>query len=935
MTRSLEAATIQPARRDREAGVDLSGRVALVTGGGRGVGRLLARTLAEAGAAVALIARSSDELAATVEQIRDAGAVAAAASADVTDETAVTAALAQLRAQLGPVDILINNAGINGPMGVMWETESAEWWRTLEVNLGGAFVLSRMLLPDMIATGRGRIINITSNAGVYRWPLVSAYVTSKAALIKLTETLAAETVKHGVSVFSVDPGLLPIGLSDAALMSTAQPDTAEGRVFGWIRGQLKAGRGADPDRAAQLILELASGRGDCLSGRHLTVADDLDTLLGRSDEIRRGDLHTLRLCTGVPVTAPPPHDPPEARERAPIQAVEHDTLFTRRHGRAADTPGTSATGAADGQHGFAGRSAADLALALSEEIPVTPGPDEVDATDRARLAQAVDFIESNDTGTVIAELLPSLNSEQADAIAARCGLSHAAVLVFPRSLRGLHEHLRAIGLTVGEISHSVVVRDRLSRRYGLPRDSVNVRILRAPVSARNRESCQIEIFALPVGEPGALEQLAACERVSGQEAHVALEVHDPDTVILSGLRSLLIEAGLRSDGGGYSEHEDATVLYFRVGDRPEGLRRLELIAPGRHAAVLTAHLGEPEEDPATRLLQLMTGAWRTQAIAVAAELRLADHIAGQPQTTVEQLASVTATDPDSLDRLVRYLAGLGIVERSHSSIRLTELGELLRTDASPSLHALAVLYGGPFYESYGGLAHSVRTGRAAFDHVFGQHHFEYFAERPHLASLFDRAMASSASIFGRIADIVDLSAASVVVDIAGGNGELLAQILPAAPHLRGVLLERPHALKAARSKLQAAGCADRCQLFTGDFTTAVPPDGDVYILSRVLHDWDDQQCRLILKRCAEAMSPNAQLLILERLLPEDDSPSLAAAWDVHMLCNVGGRERTAEHFSRLLRESGFTLTGQHRLPLEFVMLQATPQPRSHRSPGNA
>jgi hypothetical protein len=162
--------------------------------------------------------------------------------------------------------------------------------------------------------------------------------------------------------------------------------------------------------------------------------------------------------------------------------------------------------------------------------------------------------------------------------------------------------------------------------------------------------------------------------------------------------------------------------------------------------------------------------------------------------------------------------------------------------------------------------------------------------------------------------------------VAGGNGELLAQILSAAPHLRGVLLERPHALEAARAKLQAVGCADRCQLVTGDFTAAVPPDGDVYVLSRVLHDWDDQQCRLILQRCAEAMSPSAQLLILERLLPENDSPSLAAAWDVHMLCNVGGRERTAGHYRRLLRESGFVLTGQHRLPLEFVVLQATPRP---------
>ncbi len=507
MTTMLEAAITRPDRRERAADVDLRGRVVLVTGGGRGVGRLLARTLAEAGAAVALIARSSDELATTVEQIQDAGGVAVAASADVTDETAVTAALAQLRAQLGPVDILINNAGINGPMGVMWETEQAEWWRTLEVNLGGAFVLTRMLLPDMIDAGRGRIINITSNAGVYRWPLVSAYVTSKAALIKLTETLAAETVKHGVSVFSVDPGLLPIGLSDAALMSTAQPDTPEGRVFGWIRGQLKAGRGANPARAAQLILELASGRGDCLSGRHLTVADDLDTLLGRSDEIRRSDLHTLRLCTGAPVTGPPPRDPPGAREHTLIQAVKCDTTFTHRRGLAADTPCTSAIGVV-GQHGFAGHSAGDLVPARSGEIPVAPGPDEIDATDRARLAQAVDFIEGNDTGTVIAELLPGLSGDQADAVAARCGLSHAAVLVFPRSLSGLHDHLHTIGLTVEEISHSVVVRDRLCRRYGLPRDSVNVRILRAPVSARDRVSCMIEIFALPVGGPGSAR--AAC-----------------------------------------------------------------------------------------------------------------------------------------------------------------------------------------------------------------------------------------------------------------------------------------------------------------------------------------------------------------------------------------------------------------------------------------
>jgi NAD(P)-dependent dehydrogenase (short-subunit alcohol dehydrogenase family) len=268
---------------------DLSGMVAMVSGGGRGVGRLLARALAHRGASVALIARSRDELAATVEEIERAGGIAAAAAADLSDERVTSEAVSTLRQRLGPATILINNAGVSGPMGPLWDIDPGQWWRTIEVNLGGAFTLTRLVLPEMIAAGRGRIVNITSRAGVHRWPLVSAYVASKAALVKLTETLAAETRRHGVAVFSVDPGLLPIGLGEIALASTAELDTAEGRVCGWIRDQLAQGRGADPDRAADLILKLVSGNGDRLSGRHLTVADNLDTMLAGLEHIDSGD----------------------------------------------------------------------------------------------------------------------------------------------------------------------------------------------------------------------------------------------------------------------------------------------------------------------------------------------------------------------------------------------------------------------------------------------------------------------------------------------------------------------------------------------------------------------------------------------------------------------------------------------------------------------
>jgi NAD(P)-dependent dehydrogenase (short-subunit alcohol dehydrogenase family) len=279
-------------------GHPLDGMVALVSGGGRGVGRLLGARLAGAGAAVGLIARSADELAAAAGEINRAGGTAAAAVADVADHRAAAAAVSELRHQLGTADVLINNAGISGPVGPLWQAQTAEWWRAIEVNLGGAFVLTQLALEHMIPAGKGRIINITSYAGVYRWPLLSAYAASKAALVKLTETLAEETRQHGVSVFSVDPGLLPIGLGEAALKPSAGRRTPEGRVQRWIRDQLAAGRGADPEEAARLIIALASGRADRLSGRHLSVTDRLDVLLPRIDQIERDDLHTLRLRTG-------------------------------------------------------------------------------------------------------------------------------------------------------------------------------------------------------------------------------------------------------------------------------------------------------------------------------------------------------------------------------------------------------------------------------------------------------------------------------------------------------------------------------------------------------------------------------------------------------------------------------------------------------------
>jgi acyl-CoA synthetase (AMP-forming)/AMP-acid ligase II/NAD(P)-dependent dehydrogenase (short-subunit alcohol dehydrogenase family) len=286
--------------RERAANTpDLTAHVVLVTGAGRGLGRLLAMSLARAGASVGLLARSQDELSATAAEITEAGGTAGAAAVDVTDRAGVRAAVDSLRRELGPIDVLINNAGVGGPVGTLWDVDASDWWRTLEINLGGAAELTRLVLPDMIAAGRGRVVNITSRAGVYRWPLASAYAASKAGLVKLTETLAVETRRHGVCVFSVDPGLLPIGLGDPARGGDAELGTPAGRVAGWLRERLESGHGADPARAVRLVVDLAAGQGDRLSGRHLSVNDDLATLNRRIEQIESGDLHTLRLRTSA------------------------------------------------------------------------------------------------------------------------------------------------------------------------------------------------------------------------------------------------------------------------------------------------------------------------------------------------------------------------------------------------------------------------------------------------------------------------------------------------------------------------------------------------------------------------------------------------------------------------------------------------------------
>jgi NAD(P)-dependent dehydrogenase (short-subunit alcohol dehydrogenase family) len=271
--------------------------VVLITGASRGIGRALALHFAAEGARLALVARSESGLGETLDAARVAGAEADAFVADVTDAAAVAESVAHFGQALGPTDVLINNAGLGGPIGEMWELDPEEWWETVDVNLRGTFVCSHAVLPSMVERGRGRIVNVVSHAGIHRWPYFSSYVASKAAVIKLTETLASETRPHGIAVLAAHPGLVRAGLTDNRPADATPPPegTIEHKVFMWFERQLAEGHTVSVEEAAAFLADVASGRADALSGRYVAIEDDLDALVEHATQVRRDNLQALKV----------------------------------------------------------------------------------------------------------------------------------------------------------------------------------------------------------------------------------------------------------------------------------------------------------------------------------------------------------------------------------------------------------------------------------------------------------------------------------------------------------------------------------------------------------------------------------------------------------------------------------------------------------------
>lgn len=321
------------------------------------------------------------------------------------------------------------------------------------------------------------------------------------------------------------------------------------------------------------------------------------------------------------------------------------------------------------------------------------------------------------------------------------------------------------------------------------------------------------------------------------------------------------------------------------------------------------------DSPSIALWYLIRGAFATHLIGVAVELGLPDLLHDGPRSS-EDLARASGADAGALHRVLRGLSFYRIFRHNPDGrFALTELGELLRTDRPESLVDLAALTHGMVAPSLAQLTHTVKTREVAFDRVFGHDFFAHLRIDATAGERFDRNMTRVTSVVS--ASVVagyDFSSIRRLVDVGGGRGHFLAAILAANPGIEGVLFDLPDVIERAAPYLQERGLLGRCSLVGGSFLDTIPPGGDAYLLSWILHDWDDATCVGVLERCRRAMGDEGRLLVVEHVFQDrggdvtaSSAEVMGALIDIDMLALLPGRERTLAEFRELFAAGGFEL----------------------------
>lgn len=311
---------------------------------------------------------------------------------------------------------------------------------------------------------------------------------------------------------------------------------------------------------------------------------------------------------------------------------------------------------------------------------------------------------------------------------------------------------------------------------------------------------------------------------------------------------------------------------------------------------------------ASRLMEMTIAHWGGELLLQAAEMSLADKFDGSEPRTAAELAAEYGMRHRELYRYLRALTGLGLLEfAGKDSFRLTDLGVALRTGSPGNARsAVIALIGDMVKPAWKEFDHGLFTGDTGFEKAHGMGLFEYNRANPGMAQLFSETMVG---FHGReppaVAEAYDFSGIGSLVDVGGATGNMIGHVLSRHPKMKGVLYDLPHVVADAPQLLEAHGVADRVTIESGSFFERVPGGHDAYLMSHIIHDWDDGENATILKNVREAMKPDGKLLIVEMLLPEGDDPHMGKMLDMMMMLVPGGEERTPSEYAELLAPNGF------------------------------
>lgn len=335
-------------------------------------------------------------------------------------------------------------------------------------------------------------------------------------------------------------------------------------------------------------------------------------------------------------------------------------------------------------------------------------------------------------------------------------------------------------------------------------------------------------------------------------------------------------------------------------------------------------ISAPPLPPEAHLLQLAFAPMVAQALYVAAKLGVADLLAEKP-LPVSELAARTNTHEGALYRILRSLAGAGVFAETDPKVfSLTPSAEPLRSGVPNSMRDSAIFMGEKWHlQVWNDMLYSVQTGKPAWGHVHGAEVFDYFASHSEEAEIFNRAMtAGSVGTAPAVVESYDFSDCKTLVDIAGGHGYLLAQVLKAFPGVQGILFDVASVIDGADALLEKEGVATRVERVCGDFFAAVPAGADAYMMKHIIHDWDDERSLKILSRIHAASAEHGKVLIIEVVVPEGNDPHPSKLLDLEMLVSPGGLERTAEEYRQLLAAAGFRLTRIIPTPSPYSIIEA-------------